>query len=169
MTRICSDCSREIGSTSKTGRCKSCAMRAINADPAIVARRTVTNRAIRQTPEFRQRHSERCSAAKQRTMADPAVVERMREAGRAVGARNFWAANTPEAREKAVAAIKRTHLAWCPEPYWPLNAELKAAGIRLADRKAAVRQQIETEAARAVEGIRRAMVAKHARRQAEAY
>ncbi len=140
MTRSCMDCGTAVSAHSK-GRCRSCACKLMNRDKDLIAQRTATMAKIQASPDFKQRHAVACREAKARVMADPVVVEKMREAGRRVGAKNFWHANTPECRAKAGQAIRARHLAWCPERYWPLNAELKRAGFKIAERRRLIADQ----------------------------
>jgi hypothetical protein len=160
-------CGKAISPKTKSGRCAKCAAadpavrakkgrlteeqrarrveqaRALSADRAVVAKRTAAMAITVADPEHRRRHSQACHEAKQERMKDPAFRAKLVEAGKRVGALNFWHACTPEAREKARLGIKRVHLAWCPEEYWELNRQLKHKGFLLEERKAIILAEVE--------------------------
>jgi hypothetical protein len=143
MERTCSDCPASITVQSKTGRCRRCATLRSNADPAMIARRVEGNRLRRDTdPASRERHAQGCRDAAVRRMQDPVVAERMRLNGVEFGRWNFWRVQTPAAREKAKAGLRRAHLAWCPEEFWALNRKLKRNGYRLPNRKRIILEQV---------------------------
>src|SRR5689334_23831644 len=53
ITRTCSDCGTGISAQSVKGRCRRCAIAAMNADPAYCARRAEANRRKAQDPAYR--------------------------------------------------------------------------------------------------------------------
>lgn len=123
-------------------------------------------------PAVRARHAQACKAAKVERMKDPAFRAKLVEAGKRVGALNFWHACTPEARDKAREEIRRAHLAWCPEEFWELNERLKRKGYRLAERKAIILADVEgtpEHARRMVANKTFAIELKHARDLAQRY
>lgn len=123
-------------------------------------------------PAVRARHAQACAAAKAERMKDPAFRAKLVEAGKRVGALNFWHACTPDAREKAREEIRRAHLAWCPEEFWELNASLKAKGFRLAERKAIILADVEgtpEHARRTIANHQFASELRHARDIAQRY
>lgn len=194
MTRTCSDCPAPISKGSKSGRCRSCSafaraprtfnlspekreaaaerVRRLNADPVINAKRVANLIARKSDPEVIARHTQACRESIARRRADPVKFARMQEIGREIGARNIGNLASPEARAKAVAAIRRAHLAWCPEEHWPLNQQLKRAGYPLEERKAMIRELIPgtvEHARREVQNNILKQRLRHERRQMEAY
>lgn len=189
-------CGKAISPKTKSGRCAKCAAadpavrakkgkltpeqreerarraRLLSADPAVVAKRTAAMAITVADPEHRRRHAQACHEAKVERMKDPAFRAKLVEAGKRVGALNFWHACTPEARAKAREEIKRAHLAWCPEEHWELNASLKAKGFRLAERKAIILADVEgtpEHARRLIENAALASRMKHERELAQRY
>ena len=152
--------------------CRSCAMKAMNADPDWSARRLAGLAKAVAEPDYRDRQSEGQKRALAIKMKDPAFVERLRENGRRYGAANLPLANKAEARVLAAAAIRAKHLAWCPAEFWPLNAQLKRNGIPLADRKRMIAEMIPgtPEHARLqLANTRAAMRLKHEREMGQRY
>lgn len=189
-------CGKAISAQSKTGRCAPCAnadpavrakkgqltpeqkaarsesMRRLNADRAVVERRTKTMLARMDDPAARAHHAQACRASKADRMKDPAFRAKLVEAGKRVGARNFHHAHTPEAREKARRSIQLARMAWCPEELWPLNETLKRKGYRLAERKSIILADVEgtpEHARRVVENHKFASELRHARDLAQRY
>lgn len=140
MTRTCLDCPKPISRDSK-GRCRRCAIRAVCADPELIARRNEKTRQTRLDPVVHARHAEACRAGKRRQLADPAEREKLRQAGHRTGKKNFWRHGDPEMQSGAREAIRRALLAWCPEAYWPLNADLKRRHFTLPERQRIVGEQ----------------------------
>lgn len=139
--RTCIDCAGPISASSK-GRCRSCGARSINRDRDIIDRRSAAMAAVQATPEFRARHAEACRVAKIAMMQDPVAMEKLRRAGREVGSKNFWRANTAECRAAARHTLRARGQPWCPEEFWELNRDLRRKGLPLEERKAAILEHV---------------------------
>lgn len=147
---------------------------ALSRDAATVERRTKAIGAAFARPEVRAAHSAACKARRQELMKDPVFAARVSQWGRDFGSKNMAAAWTPEAKEKSRQAIQAAHLGWCPQEFWPLNAELKAKGIRLPERKRLIAEEIEraspeAAARRAIAQFDQEQRARERRRLAQAY
>lgn len=142
--RTCLDCSSPISRESK-GRCRKCAMRIVNADPALIAIRNEHTRIKRLDPVVRARHADATRAGKRRSMERPEEAERLRRSGLEIGRKNFWRNGDAATQANARAAIQRSHLTWCPERYWSLNAELKRKHLTLAERKRVIAAEVARE------------------------
>lgn len=96
----------------------------------------------------------------------------MSDLGRQFGGRNLAAKQTPEAREQAARAIKRHHLAWCPEEFWALNEQLRRKGFKLAERKDVILAEVPgtaQHARRQVLNHQTAQILRAEREKAQAY
>lgn len=145
----CIDCRTTISTQSKSGRCRPCALRARNADPAFNVKRLAALALAMADPAVRARHREGAKRGAAKRMADPVKAEALRDLGRRVGAKNIVHALTPEARAKCAKACRAHHLAWCPEEYWSLNYKLKCNGYRLPDRQRIIGETVAKNAAQA--------------------
>lgn len=114
----------------KAKRCRSCAAKWMNSDPATHARRLQGIRAHYDDPDNRAKARKKVQDLTKRVMADPEMVERKREHGRRiyrdvlsrpdVRAKNL----SPEVRAQAGRSRSDTVLAWCPPEYRDLYREL---------------------------------------------
>lgn len=118
--RSCTNCSSPISRQSKTGRCKPCALAAINADPEQQAKRIAGIKARFKDPSHRAKMAAVVHAAHMKARRDPDKAARMNN--------NIHRArlrlNDPDVRATFLAgrpaAIKKrlkTLMAWCPEEY----------------------------------------------------
>lgn len=57
----CSECPNTIGKASKSGRCKSCAMKVLHSDPEFAARRNAATAKANRSPEARAKRSARAA------------------------------------------------------------------------------------------------------------
>ena len=189
-------CGKQISPRTKSGKCAKCAAadpavrakkgklppeqrarraeqaRRLSADPAIVEKRSAATAATMSQAKAKAAHAEACARSKHERMKDPEFREKLVQAGREVGSKNIWKASTPEARAKAREAIRRAHLAWCPEEHWELNQKLKRAGYRLEERKqiiAAETPGTTEHARREIENRLFAQRLRQERERAEAY
>lgn len=171
--RACIDCAGPVSIQSKTGRCRVCALRATASDPEMIARRNEIIRRKFQDPQVQARHVAACREAALRSMADPELRAKRVRAGLDVGVANFRRAQTPEARERARLTRQRTALAWCPPEFWELNRHLKQSkGLRLADRKRIILEQVPGTVEHARVQVSNAAIRdqlKHQRDRMEAY
>lgn len=174
---ICRDCSGPISRKSKTGRCKPCSARHINASPELTAKRKAGIERYHAQPGVR----ERCAAnfaAYNRNMP-PEHRERRRQHGLRV-AREVLArpdvlarSNSPEAKRKAGAARTERLLGWCPPELRDQYRQL-CASQRLSAAEA--RRIIEAEIPGTVEHGKRVVAnhilqgqLRHERQQRDAY
>lgn len=116
-TNSCLGCGGPVSKQSRTGRCRVCALAAMNADPVTRERKARANRRKAQDPVFRAKLKARIAQAGRDARSDAEFLEIIRECGR----RNIAAAFTPEARAKWHAGRKEagkkrtaTCMAWCP-------------------------------------------------------
>ena len=114
----CSDCGVGITAQNKTGRCRVCAVRAMNSDPE--HRRKVgegVRRAL-QNPYARARKAAVARENARKAYAQPERRKRARE----IALRHLQLAFTPEAIERKLAnqragLARDKRLAWCPPEY----------------------------------------------------
>lgn len=154
--------------------CRPCHFAKQASDPEFQARRLAGIRARTQDPKYREKMSLAQKRRLPERMADPAFVEKLRQIGLTVGVANLSKAQTGEQRNRAAASIRAHHLAWCPREYWEMNAELKSKGVRLTERKAMIRVEIERNspeaaARRAIAEFDQQQRARHERQIAQAY
>lgn len=159
MTRTRTDCAAPITPHSKTGRCRTCALRASLRSPDVEARRAAGVRAIRSDPEYVERHRQGCVAGTARAMQCPAERERRRQQGLTTGIQNLHHRAGSEVIARRNETIRAKHLSWCPREFWGLNERLKRKGFKLPERKAIILAEIPGTAEHA-----RREVANHALR-----
>lgn len=116
--RTCSDCPSPITKASKTGRCRSCAARATQSDPAFRARLEAGLRKVKASPEHRAKVGEMVRRAHAERAGDPAYDARKREQGLRLR-RQYDASPEAQARNRArrddVGALNSARrLSWCP-------------------------------------------------------
>jgi len=145
----CLDCPNPITVQSKTGRCRTCAIRVVNSDPIAIARRASANR--QKAKANGHIYGKRLLEAKREAMKDPEKRARI-VAAQYQNSKAMW---TPEARRKWFASrkasqVKRvnTMLAWCPPKWrdeyrrllnrgkWRANTARKAIEDRIAAERA---------------------------------
>lgn len=126
MTRACG-CGAALGARNRSGQCRSCVARRINADPAVIAARAAAVRRHHAQPHVRAASAARLAAH----IANMSDEERARrsEAGKrnaghlAAAARSM----TPEMRAENGRKRSATVLAWCP-PEWRDKYRLVKSG-----------------------------------------
>lgn len=118
--RCCSDCGARVSYRS-SGRCVTCANRALRLDKGHVERQAAAMVAFNTDPA--RAEARRAGARKAvRTKAKcPETMAKMSEAGKRNGPRNIAATRSPEVRARAGRSIsevkqaqRRVRLAWCP-------------------------------------------------------
>lgn len=121
-------CGAEITHQSKTGRCRTCANRALHADPQVQARRLAGLARHFDKPGARRAAGDRLRAFRA-TMSDE-ERQRRSEHGRWL-VREYLSrpdvrarALSPEGRAKAVAGNHRAKLGWLPDELRPLYDRL---------------------------------------------
>lgn len=118
MTRTCEKCPRELGAKNKSGLCRSCLSKRINADPVTIEARRRGIAAHYAKPGAREAVAKRIMAYN--ANVPPEHVEMRREHGKRQHARYFAGADgyarlqSPEARRKRGASVSETRMAWCP-------------------------------------------------------
>lgn len=134
----CTDCGGALGPRNRSGFCRSCRTKRLNADPALQARRRDGLRAKFADPTFFAQHVARC-AENTRNISDEAR-ERRRAHGRRMAAtlQASVAAFTPELRAENGRKRSDTVLAWCPPEWRDKYRDLKKRGRRAAEAKAIV-------------------------------
>ena len=150
----CSDCGNGISRQSKTGRCRSCALVRVNADPEIRARQRAAAKAYAAQPSVKAACAARL-AAHVANMSD-AERERRRARGRHIAATILHAeavrarSNSREAKRKAGVARTNTVLAWCPPEYRQRYRDLKASQLmRASEARAMIEDEIAADRRRA--------------------
>jgi hypothetical protein len=142
--RRCS-CSKRITNANRSGLCKSCLMRSLNADPALMKQRGETqSRILRENPYA---YARKCATLARNRQCRS--VESMRSA-----AVRLAVYRTPENEAKRVAALieanKRRRHAWLPEQYRAdYFSMLKSRGFRAAEAKAIILAQVAADKVRA--------------------
>ena len=145
MNRACSDCGCSITAKNRSGRCRPCCVRRFSTDPALNEKRRERLAAKVQDEGYKARHRAGSKRGAANRVANPLHLARLQEIGRTYGLANLALGQSEEARQKIGDTLRRRHLAWCPEEYWPMNQLLKRAGYRLPERK----EMIAAEVARA--------------------
>lgn len=151
--------------------CRSCTFKAIRNAPAFEEKRAdAFRKRMREDPDFRAKHIAANLARVTKWREKPGARELLRRNGLA----NLEHAREPDAASRRNEANRRTWLAWCPEEYWPLNAELAEKRIPLDDRKRIVADEIArndpvTVARRQIAEFDRRQRERHAREKAQAY
>jgi hypothetical protein len=119
-SRTCGGCDKPISWRSK-GMCRACDNQAKAKDPAYRELMKVRMTAFNQAPERATIRKAGGIKGKATRAANPEIVNKMRESGRRVGARNIETTRSAESRAKAgrtiseVARVKRAaRMAWCP-------------------------------------------------------
>lgn len=190
--KICG-CGARISQKNTSGRCVGCAakhrrrvaltpeqraaraaqMRALSADPAIVAKRGAAIKATMADPERRENHREACRLGVMRKLdEDPTYRAQLVEIGHRVGKVNLAKAREGDVRARAGRSIRSRHLDWCPPEFWDLNRSLKRKGFVLAERKAIIFAEVPGTAEHARRAVHNADLAgklKHAREVAQRY
>lgn len=156
--RKCDECAEPISNVNKTGRCRACALKHMNRDPAFQANRIA---ALNSCEALKVGSATRREAARKATvtrMSNPAYVEWLRHQMATVVAP---LGHTPEAEAKRnhkEIGRKRTEtlLGWCPpecrDDYRHL---VMNKGIKAADAKQIILDQIRTERERVQTAKRR--------------
>lgn len=145
MTRACSNCPATLGPKNKSGRCRACCARAMNADPEMQARRVAALAAYHATPEAKKGARRRMIAFNRNVPED--VRRRRSEHGRWLAANVLTRpdvrakAQTPEARRQRGQSNTETRLGWCP----PERRDEYRALVRTNIGAAEARRIIEAE------------------------
>ena len=155
MSAVCQDCPASISPQSKTGRCRSCAMKAKHADPAWKAYHQSRVDAVASTDEYREKRrlgglKRYADPAARKATSDarkagfernPELLERLRESAvtRLAAARdssNFdWSAWYRECQ-----AARR---AWCPADRWEQYQKLRTTrGVGAEEAKRMILEDI---------------------------
>lgn len=121
MERSCIDCPAKISRQNRTGRCRPCALVAMNRDPVARARRVAALMAGLATPEGREKRL----AGLQRFNSNlpPEEIERRRVHGRHIAATVLnrpdvrAKSNAPDVRRRANVSRVEVMLGWCPAAY----------------------------------------------------
>lgn len=175
MTRTCS-CGAAISAKNRSGLCRPCNARRINADPAIEAKRAAGRAAYFDRPGVREGYARRIAEYRE-NMPDE-HRERCREHGRRqyrdVLSRPDVVAKSLSPEVRAAAGRKRTDtvLAWCPPHLRDAYRGLIRSGIRAAEARAMIEEEIPGTAAharRVVANNALKMRLKHERERMEAY
>ncbi len=149
--KTCLDCAKPVANRNKSGRCKSCCPRHMNADPTFHAKRVA---AVRASPKLVPGSPARKLAAQKGTvtrMANPAYVAWLREFVRTTVSR---ASLTPEAQAKrdrkaAGRKLSETLLGWCPPEYREAYTLLvRSKGLKRAEAKPMILAQVAADKAR---------------------
>jgi hypothetical protein len=164
-----------------TTHCRRCVIMSVSKSPEAEARRIAGIRAKHADPEFRAAHAKRLAESVAKASKDPAFIERRREHGRRqyenclsrsdVRARNA----APEVRKAASRKTSAKRLAWCPEDlrehylYLLYTQHIRAAEARVMIEEMIEARSPEAAARREVARITAELVAKEARRKAQAY
>jgi hypothetical protein len=143
------------------------------ADPVFNAKRIANSRSA-QTDEVKAKISASRKATEVRLMKDPAYVEMKRQQGLKNGKPNLVRSRLPETNAKRAMSCRRMRLAWCPEEYWQMNADLKRAGFLLDERKVMIAEEItrngpEAEARRQIADFTARQIARVERERQQAY
>ena len=101
----CSECPNPIGKASKSGRCKTCAMKLLHSDPAYTERRNKATAEANRLPEARAKRK----ATMKNRYKDPAARKKMSDACRAA----FHAdpVKAEARRELAAESLRKFHAA----------------------------------------------------------
>jgi hypothetical protein len=164
MTKAFCGCGKEISPKTRSGRCLRCAaadpavrakkgkitdeqraqrseaIRKLNDDPVVVAKRNAALAVYNADPAVRARQSETARKTMAWKMQDPAFAAQMRESGRRLQTLNPL--NDPAVRQQSTLRRRRQVLSWCPEEFWDLNFKLKRGGILLDERKRIILEQV---------------------------
>jgi hypothetical protein len=149
MTRSCAQCGEPITRHSKTGFCRLCCLKRINADSVIAEKRRDRLAEVVQREGYKARHLAGAKRGGAKRAANPVQYAKLQEIGRTYGRKNLENGQMPEARAKAGAALRRQRLSWCPMELWPLNDELARKHIPLVERKAIIAEEVERAARKA--------------------
>ncbi len=149
----CIDCPNPISRQSKTGRCRPCSFKVLQANPEAQAKSLAALAARNACPEARKLMVAGSKIAGAKRKADPVTRAKLVENGKIYGKRNFTKAHTAEANAKRAISVRATHLAWCPEEYWPLNRALRDNKLGLAERKAMIADEIKRAEAKRLAGM----------------
>ncbi|KTF68662.1 hypothetical protein ACNFJ7_02100 [Sphingomonas sp. HT-1] len=174
---ICRDCSAPISRQSKTGRCKSCSARHLNASPELTAKRLAAIERYYAQPGVRERHAARFAEYNRNIPDEHREMRRqhgLRQAREVLARPDVLArSNSPEAKRKAGAARTERTLGWCPAELRDQYRQL-CASQRLSAAEA--RRIIEAEIPGTAEHGKRVVAShilqgqlRHERRQREAY
>jgi len=169
-------CGIQLGRANKSGKCRSCLAKHLNADPVMIAKRRAAQVEFFAKPETKAALRERLAV----TMANLSDDERERRrvAGQAL-ARNVLSrpdvvARTlsRDARERAGRARTDTTLAWCPPHLRGEYRGLVRQGFRAAEARAMIEPEIPGTVAHAQREIANRKLAnrlRHERQKAQAY
>ena len=153
---ICRTCPATLGPKNKSGFCRSCLARSLNADPAMVAKRKAAQAVYHARPEVKQGCRDRLATY----LANMPESDRKRRAERGkwlaahVLSRPDVVAATlaPETRRRAGQSRTETLLAWCPpEKRDAYRALTRGGNVSAAE----ARRMIEAEIPGTVEHARR--------------
>jgi hypothetical protein len=173
VSRVCVDCPSPISRRNASGRCRPCCARYNNANPEIVARRNAAIRERFADPAVRHAVAEGIRARNRNLPA--AEMERRREHGRYLAANvlnrpEVRAANAaPDVRKRAGQARTATVLPWCPKDKLDAYRRLQRIGIRAAEAKRMILEEVRADARRQIEAVTQRMRAKADRERREAY
>lgn len=147
------DCGVAVSDQSKTGRCRACNLKRMNADPEMRRRRgeTVT-RKCQTDPLFHAKKANVVLANKKAGMNDPVKRANMLASWRA----NLAKAFTPEALARKLAAqpegnrkLAEQKIAWCPPEYRELYRLLVGPKkMRMAEAKELIAEEIRRDLAK---------------------
>lgn len=151
--RTCGGCGKSICDQNKSGRCRPCNVRHMNADPVTRMQRGETvRRKCQVDPLYRARKASVAIANKNSAMLDPEKRANMAASWRA----NLAKAFTPEALAKREAVFPETmrrrserQMAWCPAEYREEYRRLVISKhIRASDARQIILDQIKADEAK---------------------
>lgn len=135
MTAACSSCPATLGPKNKSGYCRSCVAKRLNADPAVAELRRAGIARKMAEPE----HRAACIArlVERNSNLTEAERERRREHGRKMAPIITAAARSMSAEIRAANGRKRsaTALAWCPPEWRAHYLDLTKRGRRAPEAK----------------------------------
>lgn len=148
--RQCGTCSKPLTDKAKGGLCRSCLVRAMNADPECQRARKAGIAKKWQDPEHRAKMIRVAGASMAKFLAKPGARERLREQGRRTAREvlrrpDIMArARTPEVNAKRAKALHETRMGWCPPEHRQMYRDLTLAKRILAhDARRMVLEHIE--------------------------
>jgi len=142
-------CGKVLGKRNKSGVCRSCVARRVNADPSHRAKRIAGTIAMHKTPE-RRRLNQQLARQAGTYWSTPEGRQRRREMGKA----RYANLDTPEMREKCrIARAEATRLRYAREFAWlpverreEYNALVRSKRLKAAEAKQIILASLAKEA-----------------------
>lgn len=151
--KTCSSCPNQLGSRNKSGRCRSCSARALNACPHHAAKRAAGIARAASTPEGRAKLAANARKLNATYWKEPENAVRRSEHGKHIYATVLC---RPDVRELNAAAVSvaakrrwKSYLSWCPPEHRAWYQHLvRSKHVRAAEAKRIVLEHVASEKAR---------------------